>query len=59
MDKTKCTVCGLCVKVCTGAPLFIENNTVKVDHRGSLAATWYSKSIPLIKPLYWLKRKVF
>ncbi|MCR3760773.1 hypothetical protein KYB31_17470 [Clostridium felsineum] len=30
-----------CVKVCKGAPLFIENNTVKVDHRGSLAATWY------------------
>jgi len=32
IDKDKCTVCGLCVKVCKGAPLFIEDKMVKVDH---------------------------
>lgn len=32
IDTSKCTVCGLCVKVCRGAPLFIEENMVKVDH---------------------------
>jgi nitroreductase/NAD-dependent dihydropyrimidine dehydrogenase PreA subunit len=32
IDKDKCTVCGLCVKVCKGAPLFIEDKIVKVDH---------------------------
>lgn len=32
IDKDKCTTCGLCVKVCKGAPLFIEDKMVKVDH---------------------------
>lgn len=32
IDKNKCTTCGLCVKVCKGAPLFIEDKIVKVDH---------------------------
>lgn len=32
IDKGKCTICGLCVKVCKGAPLFIEDKIVKVDH---------------------------
>lgn len=32
IDKDKCTLCGLCVKVCKGAPLFIEDKMVKVDH---------------------------
>lgn len=32
IDKYKCTICGLCVKVCKGAPLFIEDKIVKVDH---------------------------
>ncbi|GFZ29970.1 nitroreductase [Clostridium zeae] len=31
IDKNKCTVCGLCVKVCKGAPLYIEEKMVKVD----------------------------
>lgn len=31
IDEDKCTVCGLCVQVCRGAPLFIEENRVKVD----------------------------
>lgn len=31
IDKDKCTLCGLCVKVCKGAPLFIEDKMVKVD----------------------------
>jgi len=31
IDEEKCTVCGLCVKVCRGAPLYIEENKVKVD----------------------------
>jgi ferredoxin len=31
IDRSKCTVCGLCVKVCKGAPLYIEDNMVKVD----------------------------
>jgi nitroreductase/NAD-dependent dihydropyrimidine dehydrogenase PreA subunit len=30
-DTCKCTVCGLCVKVCKGAPLYIEDKMVKVD----------------------------
>lgn len=32
IDNNRCTVCGLCVKVCKGAPLFIEENMIKVDH---------------------------
>ncbi|GKX64747.1 nitroreductase family protein [Inconstantimicrobium mannanitabidum] len=31
IDTDKCIVCGLCVKVCKGVPLFIEDNMVKVD----------------------------
>jgi len=31
IDKDKCTVCGLCLKVCKGAPLFIEDHSIKVD----------------------------
>lgn len=32
IDRDRCTVCGLCVKVCKGAPLFIEDEIIKVDH---------------------------
>lgn len=32
IDKDKCTICGLCVQVCKGAPLFIEDKSVKVDN---------------------------
>lgn len=32
INRDKCTVCGLCIKVCKGAPLFIEDNLIKVDH---------------------------
>jgi nitroreductase/NAD-dependent dihydropyrimidine dehydrogenase PreA subunit len=31
IDKRRCTVCGLCVKVCKGSPLFIEENKINVD----------------------------
>lgn len=31
IDTHRCTVCGLCVKVCKGAPLYIEDKMVKVD----------------------------
>ena len=31
IDKEKCTLCGLCVKVCKGAPLYIEDKVVKID----------------------------
>jgi len=31
IDYEKCKACGLCVKVCKGAPLYLENNKVKVD----------------------------
>lgn len=31
IDKNKCTTCGLCVKVCRGAPLYIEDKTIKID----------------------------
>lgn len=31
IDASKCTVCGLCVKVCKGAPLYIEDHRVQVD----------------------------
>lgn len=32
VDHIKCTVCGLCVSVCKGFPLFIENNKLQIDH---------------------------
>ncbi len=32
IDRDRCNVCGLCVKVCKGAPLFIEDKMVKIDH---------------------------
>lgn len=32
INRGRCTVCGLCAKVCKGAPLFIDDNMVKVDH---------------------------
>ncbi len=32
IDRDRCTVCGLCTKVCKGTPLFIEDKMVKVDH---------------------------
>ncbi len=31
IDYEKCKICGLCVKVCKGAPLYIENDEVKID----------------------------
>ncbi len=31
INKEACTSCGLCVSVCKGTPLFMENNTVQVD----------------------------
>lgn len=31
IDKDNCNLCGACVKVCTGAPLHIEDRQVKVD----------------------------
>ena len=31
IDYEKCKVCGLCVKVCKGAPLYLENNKVRID----------------------------
>lgn len=31
IDYEKCKACGLCVKVCKGAPLYLENNKVKID----------------------------
>lgn len=32
VDQDQCTLCGLCVKVCKGAPLYIEDKIVKVDN---------------------------
>lgn len=32
IDRDRCTVCGLCTKVCKGSPLFIEDKIVKIDH---------------------------
>ncbi|MCF8069891.1 MAG: nitroreductase family protein [Desulfobacterales bacterium] len=32
IDHEKCTLCGLCTVVCKGAPLYIENDRVNVDH---------------------------
>lgn len=31
IDHGKCTVCGACVDVCSGYPLYIENDQLKVD----------------------------
>lgn len=31
VDHQKCTLCGLCVKVCKGAPLIMTENTIHVD----------------------------
>lgn len=31
IDAQNCTLCGLCVRVCKGAPLYIENGVVQVD----------------------------
>ncbi|GIN62632.1 nitroreductase [Robertmurraya siralis] len=31
IDRDKCITCGLCVKVCKGAPLFVEDQIIKVD----------------------------
>ncbi len=31
IDYDKCTACGLCVKVCKGAPLYMEGNKVFID----------------------------
>lgn len=32
IDHQACNLCGLCVKVCKGFPLFIEDNRLQVDH---------------------------
>lgn len=31
IDHQECTLCGLCVEVCKGKPLYIENDKVQVD----------------------------
>jgi ferredoxin len=31
IDEQKCTVCGLCVTVCKGAPLLLSDNKIQVD----------------------------
>ncbi|MCO5383175.1 MAG: 4Fe-4S binding protein [Methanosarcina barkeri] len=31
IDYEKCKACGLCAKVCKGAPLYLENDKVWVD----------------------------
>jgi len=31
IDRQRCTACGLCAKVCAGAPLTMEDGEVKVD----------------------------
>jgi len=31
IDYEECTACGLCVRVCKGAPLYLEGGTVHVD----------------------------
>lgn len=31
IDYEKCKACGLCIKVCKGAPLYLENDKVRVD----------------------------
>lgn len=32
IDHALCNLCGLCVNVCKGKPLYIENDRVRVDH---------------------------
>ena len=56
IDYERCTVCGLCVEVCSGAPLVIENGKVIVDqHRffgcvgcGHCMAVCYRQGIMVI-----------
>lgn len=31
IDRTKCISCGLCVKVCKGAPLYLDNGKIAID----------------------------
>jgi len=31
IDYEQCAGCGLCVKVCKGAPLYMEEDKVKID----------------------------
>lgn len=31
IDSEKCTVCGLCVKVCKGAPLYLDDDQIRID----------------------------
>jgi ferredoxin/nitroreductase len=31
IDYERCTVCGLCVKVCSGGPLYMENKKILID----------------------------
>lgn len=31
IDRTKCILCGLCVKVCKGAPLYLNNGKIAID----------------------------
>jgi len=31
IDEQSCTVCGLCVKVCKGGPLYLENGKVHIE----------------------------
>lgn len=31
VDERKCTLCGLCLQVCKGSPLYLEDNRIKVD----------------------------
>lgn len=32
VDHEKCSLCGLCVEVCKGKPLYIENEKVQIDY---------------------------
>jgi nitroreductase/NAD-dependent dihydropyrimidine dehydrogenase PreA subunit len=32
VDSSRCKLCGLCVKICKGGPLYIEGNKVLVDY---------------------------
>jgi nitroreductase/NAD-dependent dihydropyrimidine dehydrogenase PreA subunit len=32
IDREKCSVCGTCVRVCKGAPLYLAGGEVRVDH---------------------------
>jgi len=36
INEQVCTACGLCVKVCKGAPLYMEDGRVYVDQTGYL-----------------------